>query len=203
VIRVRGTLHRAALSDFRRVTPLPRPRHVFPAVVLFALFTMSASAQEPVGAFEQLRSRLPVGSAITVTDKAGGRTVGLLREISPTSIGLLVGGAHRAFAVEEVQRVQQRRADRLTNGLLIGAAAGSGYGLYWYLRDPNECGGTVCGSDLAMGAAVGAAIGLAIDAAIKENVTVYVAPGPVGAGRGKEASGGTGATILAAVKFAW
>jgi hypothetical protein len=90
----------------------------------------------------------------------------------------------------------------LINGLLIGGAAGAGYGVYWYIRDPNECGGSVCGADLAMGAAVGAAIGLAIDAAIKKNITVYLASGPAGVGNRTLAPRPSG-TVRAGVVVRW
>jgi hypothetical protein len=163
---------------------------------------MPTSAQAPVSSFSELKDRLTVGRAITVTDSAGRRTAGRLSEISEASLRLLIDGTVQTFFVQDVRLVQQRRADSLVNGLLIGGAAGAAYGVYWYIRDPNECGGRVCGSDLAAGAAVGAAIGLAIDAGIKNNITVYLAPGPAGTGHGPFAAGGSG-TVRAGVAVRW
>jgi hypothetical protein len=165
---------------------------------MLVLCAVSAAAQEPATSFPDLRGRLPLGSTIVVIDDAGRRTIGRITEISETTLRVLVDGNVRAFSAPEVTRVQQRRGDPLWNGLLIGAAAGSGYGIYWYFRDPNECGGTVCGQDLAMGAGVGAAIGLAIDA-----VTVYVSPGAGAQGGSTPTRGAVRRAVRAAVRIRW
>jgi hypothetical protein len=175
---------------------------VLTAIAVLVLLAMPVSAQAPVSSFSALKDRLTVGRAITVTDSAGRRTAGRLSDISEASLRLLVDGSTKTFSAQEVRRVQERRADSLINGLLIGGAAGAAYGVYWYIRDPNECGGRVCGSDLAAGAAVGAAIGLAIDAAIKKNITVYLASGPAGAGHRTLAPGRSG-TVRAGVVVRW
>lgn len=140
------------------------------------VWAVPVCGQPPAHSFVELQNRLKVGETIIVTDNGGHDTAGRLSDISPTSLGVRVGRTTRSFSTSEVQRVQRRHADSLVNGLLIGAAVGAGYGLYWYLKDPNECANKVCGSDLMGGMVVGAVVGLSIDAAIKKNVVLYLAP---------------------------
>ena len=180
-----------------------RQRTSVTTAALLVMCATSAWAQPPVSSFSRLKDRLVIGQEITVTDSSGGRAVGRLSDMSDTFLHLLVDTDTRTFTAEDTRRVQQRRSDSLINGLLIGAAAGAGYGLYWYLRDPNECSNSVCASDLAIGAGIGAVIGLAIDAAIKENVTVYLASGSAAAVGVTSAPGHTGIQVRAAVAVRW
>jgi len=123
--------------------------------------------------FDELKSRIQRGATIFVTDSAGHEVSGKLRELSDTSLHLLLHGMQQAFSQADVGLVTRRQPDSLWNGLLIGAAAGTAPAVYWLFADPNECGGSICMDDLAIGVFEGAAIGLAIDAAIRKKVIVY------------------------------
>lgn len=126
-----------------------------------------------VRSFEELKSRLGAGATILVTDSGGHEARGRLRELSERSLTLLVNGEPRSFSPADVRLIEERTADSLWNGLLIGAAAGAVPALYWRFADPNECGNSICGDDLVRGMIPGAALGLAIDAAIRKKVIVY------------------------------
>ena len=183
--------------------PEPRRRIVLTAAVMSLVSATLAFPQTPVSSFSDLKDLLIVGHTITVTDTAGRRTAGRLSEISEASLGVLVDGTPNSFSASDVRRVQERRGDSLVNGLLIGAASGAAYAIYWYVRDPNECHNTVCGSDLARGVAIGGAIGLAIDAAIKHNVTVYLRPDATSAGHPTLVPGSSRLPVRALVAVRW
>lgn len=151
------------------------------ACLLLLLSARSADAQ-PAGrpqpaplarSFDELKRHLRAGATIFVTDSSGREVSGTLRELSDTSLSVLVRGRPQLFPATDVALVRQRRPDSLWNGLLIGAAAGTAPAIYWLLADPNECGGSICMDDLARGVLPGAAIGLGIDAAIRRKVVVY------------------------------
>ena len=123
--------------------------------------------------FDELMSRIQPGATVFVTDSAGHEVRGRLSDLTDTSLNLVVDGKPRAFSQANVGLIEQRQPDSLWNGLLIGVAAGAAPAVYWLLADPNECGGSICMDDLAVGVIPGAAIGLVIDAVIKRKVVVY------------------------------
>lgn len=123
--------------------------------------------------FDELMSRIQPGATIFVTDSAGHEVRGRLSDLTDTFLNLVVDGKPRAFSQADVGLIEHRQPDSLWNGLLIGVAAGAAPAVYWLLADPNECGGSICMDDLAVGVIPGAAIGLVIDAVIKRKVVVY------------------------------
>lgn len=123
--------------------------------------------------FDELRTRVSPGAAILVTDSAGHEFQGTLRDLSDLSLNLFMDGRVHPFAAADVALVKQRRPDSLWNGLLIGAAVGTAPAVYWLLADPNECGNSICMSDLVIGMIPCATIGLAIDALVQKKVMLY------------------------------
>jgi hypothetical protein len=137
------------------------------------------TGQEPVArSFTELKTRIPSGGTIFVTDAAGREVRGKLSEVSETSFKLLVDGRAQTFSQATVAVIRQREADSLWNGLLIGVAGGSVPAVYWLITDPNECGNSICVQDLVIGAVPGALLGLAIDRVVQRKVVVYRGPSP-------------------------
>ena len=123
--------------------------------------------------FDEVKRHVRAGATVFVTDSSGREVSGTLRELSDTSLSVLVRGRPQVFPATDVALLRQRRPDSLWNGLLFGAAAGTAPAIYWLVADPNECGGSICMDDLARGVFPGAAIGLGIDAAIRRKVVIY------------------------------
>jgi hypothetical protein len=149
---------------------------LFGSVLLFG--GPSAWAQAQSRPFSDVGERLQLGKRATVVTTTGQEIEGRLSELSATSLALLVDGKLQTIEAADVKRVRQRQSDSLKNGVLIGAASGAAYALMWFVRDPNECGGSLCGQEFVYSAGLGALIGLAIDASIKRTVTLEVAAAP-------------------------
>ena len=139
-----------------------------------------ASAQSISHSFTELEKQVAVGESITVTDETGHELAGKISELSPISLTLLVDRKPWTLSENQVRRVQQRRFDSLANGVLIGGGVGAAVGLasviYWWIADPNECGGGPCMQDMLGPTIIGGLVGLGVDAAIKTNRTVYQSP---------------------------
>ena len=140
-----------------------------------AVEAQAARPPEPAAAqsFDELRHRVSPGAAILVTDSAGHEFQGTLRDLSAISLNLFVDGRVHPFSAADVALVKQRRRDSLWNGLLIGAAVGTAPAVYWLLADPNECGNSICMSDLVIGVIPCATLGLVIDALIQKKVMLF------------------------------
>jgi len=150
------------------------------AVALVAWFSVpQALAQTAARTFADLGGVVKVGQEITVTDASGVEVKGKITQLSPTSLSIAAGEATRTFTENEVRLIQQKRADSLLNGTLIGAGVGVGV--------PLAIAGILCASDdedcewdgsawaaVAVYAGIGAAAGALIDYAVKGNKTVFV-----------------------------
>lgn len=133
-----------------------------------------ASAQTPgesSSSFAVLKTRVPVGDEVYVTDTMGATLKGRLAAVTDDAVQVYVGADLHRVAAASVRRIQWRQPDSPLTGILIGAGIGAIPGLYWLAVDPNECAG-LCAEDYAL-IAIGAAIGGWIDHAIKKKVTVY------------------------------
>lgn len=158
---------------------MPERRHLGMGILAGLLALAGAPAAWAQGnTLAGFESRLQTGKPITVVTSAGQVMTGRLSTLSATSLALLVDGRLLTLAADDVTRVRQRQPDSLWNGVLIGAAAGAVYALSWFVRDPNECSGTPCGSEFVTSAGLGGLIGMGIDALIKRTVTIEVARAP-------------------------
>jgi len=87
-------------------------------------------AQDAASTFDQLQHVVKAGQAVVVTDVDGERIKGTISSLSPQSMTLEVEdrmgfpGGQRTFSETAVARVARR--DSVTEGLLIGLAAGVG-----------------------------------------------------------------------------
>ncbi len=99
-----------------------------------------AAAQEPVTSFDLLNTRLMVGDTIWVTDAQGREVKGKIRDLSPASLLVDVGGTPQDFQATRVGMIRTQRKDPLWNGALWGALAGAVTGAASCLLNP-ECGG--------------------------------------------------------------
>lgn len=151
------------------------------------------SVGTPASTLRDLGSRLKPGDTVYVTETGGRLTRGKLRELSTSSLEILVpekrADGREAFvarpqlAERDVREIQLERHDSIRNGLLIGLGIGVGIGV---VSGNNRCSagdcdgnkaGTIAGITGAW-AAIGAGLGAWIDWAKvrKERTTVYVAP---------------------------
>ena len=99
-----------------------------------------AAAQEPVTSFDLLNTRLMVGDTIWVTDAQGREVKGKIRDPSPASLLVDVGGTPQDFQATRVGTIRTQRKDPLWNGALAGALAGAVTGAASCLLNP-QCGG--------------------------------------------------------------
>lgn len=137
-------------------------------VFAVALFPGSAGAQTPAHSFEELQRLLKVRQTVVVTDESGREVKGRVEQVSAAS--LTVGG--RTFTDTTVREI--RLPDPLRNGILIGAAIGTGLATWDYMIDPSEPGNAVIFT-VAIG--LGTAIGAGIDALrVKGGPLLYAAP---------------------------
>lgn len=114
---------------------------------LASLTAPAATAQEIATALEAVRASGSVrpGDTIYITDASGETMKGTLADISPAGVVVdsgMLADSRRTIPAAAIERIQ--RADPLTNGVLIGVAAGVGIAavspaLVCDLPDP-ECG---------------------------------------------------------------
>lgn len=147
-----------------------------------------AAAQEPVTSFDLLNTRLMVGDTVWVTDAQGREVKGKIRDLSPASLLVDVGGTPQDFQATRVGTIRTQRKDPLWNGALWGALAGAVTGAASCLLNP-ECSGDEGAAAVSVGlagvgAAAGAGIGAGVDAAIRgPKLLVYAAPAARGGSR--------------------
>jgi hypothetical protein len=111
---------------------------------------------------------LKVRQTVVVTDESGGEFKARVDQLSTASI--TVGG--RTFTDTAIREISL--PDPLWNGILIGAAVGTGLATWDYLIDPSEPGNAAIFT-VAIG--LGAAIGAGIDALrTKRGKLVYASP---------------------------
>ena len=131
------------------------------AVVLAGLLGVlpsAARAQTPSASFDDLRAILKDGQTVVVTDTAGQRIKGKLRDVSSSPPSLVLAGpAPRTFPASSIAEV--RKTEGVLNGALIGAGIGTGLALWDYLIDPSEPGnGVIFVVSIGLGTAIGAGI---------------------------------------------
>ena len=105
--------------------------------VFAVAFPGSAGAQTAVHSFEELQRMLKVRQTVVVTDESGREVKGRVDQLSTASI--TVGG--RTFTDTTISEI--RLPDPLWNGILIGAAIGTGLATWDYMIDPSEPGNAV------------------------------------------------------------
>lgn len=138
-----------------------------------------AGAQNTSTSFTRLRELVRVGDDVIVTDVHGRETRGSIREITASSLGLLVGDSRADFTLNELETVGRR--DSRWNGTLWGAGIAGVLGalvdrslVKEYGREDIGVGDSVV--FIAGSAGVGAGIGFAIDAMIKGTRVLYSRP---------------------------
>jgi hypothetical protein len=148
----------------------PHQRRLGGFVFAVALFPISASAQSAAHSFDELQRMLKVGKTVVVTDDSGQEVKGRVDTLSTASI--TVGG--RTFTEAAIREIRLR--DPLWNGMLIGAAIGTGLATWDYLIDPSEPGNAAI---FAVSIGLGTAIGAGIDALrTKGGKLLYASPRP-------------------------
>ena len=149
-------------------------------LILVGLLSVPAQAQMIPGRWEKVAA-LKLGPRITVELKSGDRLEGQFEELSPSGLLLRTGSAQAAIPRADIARITTREADRLRNGVLLGAAIG-GAAIGGGVMAEHAIGPA---SDLNIfgvamfalaGTALGAAIGLGIDSIAKKEVVLYQAP---------------------------
>ena len=132
-----------------------------------ALLPGTARAQT-AHTFEELHRILQVRQTVVVTDVSGQEAKGRIDQLSTASI--TVGG--RTFTDAAIRAI--RLPDPLWNGMLVGAAIGTGLATWDYVIDPSEPGNAVI---FAVAVGLGTAIGAGIDALrIKGGRLLYASP---------------------------
>jgi hypothetical protein len=136
----------------------------------------TGGAQEMPSSLARLRDAVRPGDEVIVTDVHGRETRGKVREITATSLGLLVDGRRTDFTVNDVETVGRR--DSRWNGTLLGGGIAAVLAalvdrslVKEYGREDISVGDSV--GFVVGAAAVGAGIGFAIDAMIKRTRVLY------------------------------
>ena len=146
----------------------PNRRRLGGFVIAVALFPGGVSAQTVAHSFEELQQVLKVRQTVVVTDESGQELKGRIDQLSTASI--TVDG--RTLADSAVREV--RLPDALWNGMLVGAAIGTGLAVWDYMIDPSEPGNAVIFT-VAIG--LGTAIGAGLDALrTKGGKLLYASP---------------------------
>lgn len=148
------------------------------AMAVLVLCPVSGNAQAPARSADQLKLVVDEGQRITVTDRSGRETSGRLVRLAEDGVSLQVQNETLDWDLADIQRIEKREADPLTNGVLIGAVIGAGAagGLLVYpCTHLGECGGEVA-AFVALWGTVGAGIGALVDSMRAGNRTVYEAP---------------------------
>jgi hypothetical protein len=134
-------------------------------------------AQGVASSFDQLGVLVKPGDKITVVDVAGREAEGRLGKLSRDRLTLITPAGPRDLGEVDVALIRQRRGDSLTNGAVIGAAAGTAYFLTLAAILKDSDGGDVIVSTAIAGgvlaAGMGAAAGAGIDALITHRQVIY------------------------------
>lgn len=137
-------------------------------------------AQGVASSFDQLGVLVRPGDKVTVVDVTGREADGRIAKLSRETLTLITEAGPRQFGDAEVARIRQRRGDSLTNGAIIGAAAGTAYFLTMVALLGDSDGGDVIVSTAVVGgvlfAGMGAAAGVGIDALITRRQVIYQKP---------------------------
>ena len=144
------------------------------ALILVGLLSIPGRAQGVPGRWEKVEA-LAAGPQITVELKNGDRIEGQFEGFSPSELLLRTGSAQAMIPRADIDRITTREADRLGNGVLIGAAIGGGImaGITLPYADFTRSGRMIFA---LAGAGVGALSGAGIDSIAKKEVVLYQAP---------------------------
>ncbi len=154
-------------------------------VLAWVLAPAALRAQDATTTFDQLQHVVKAGQAVVVTDVDGERFKGIIASLSPLSMTLEVEdrmgfpGGQRTFSEAAVARVARR--DSVTEGVLIGLAAGVGaaWGAVRITCGPpgydEECAATSWGVFALTMSPAGVVTGVVIDRLIG-NGAVFEAP---------------------------
>jgi hypothetical protein len=148
--------------------------------MLLSAGTAGVEAQAVATSFDQLAGVVTAGDKVSVIDDKGSETEGRIGTVSRGVLTLATNAGPRVFSQAEVVRVRQRRSDSLTNGLVIGAVAGTAYFVTAAALLKDSDGGDVIVSTALVGgvlfAGAGAAAGAGIDALIVRRQVIYERP---------------------------
>jgi hypothetical protein len=137
-------------------------------------------AQGVASSFDQLGVLVRPGDKVTVVDVTGREADGRIAKLSRETLTLITDAGPRQFGDADVARIRQRRGDSLTNGAIIGAAAGTAYFLTMVALLGDSDGGEVIVSTAVVGgvlfAGMGAAAGVGIDSLITRRQVIYQKP---------------------------
>ena len=143
-------------------------------VLLFlAVGASSTEAQETADSLDQLRHLVQVGDHGTLMDVQGHEMQGTIAEISPLSLGLIVGETRVDFAGTDLETVSRR--DSRWNSTLWGLAGGAAFGAWAEKGLAGEYGrgGVGYGSVVLPFAGLGAGIGFFTDAMVRGQHVIY------------------------------
>jgi hypothetical protein len=129
------------------------------------------AAQTPPSSLLTVRTIIPESGVVHVTDIRGRTLTGVLGSVTSDVVEVIVEGETRAVFAGDVQRIRWRQRDPWFTGAMIGAGIGALPGIYYLIRDPNECAG-LCPEEYAL-VGIGALVGALVDKAITKKVTVY------------------------------
>jgi hypothetical protein len=147
---------------------MPNPRRLYGFVVAVALLPVSAFGQT-THSLDAPQQVLREDQTVVVTDAGGHKVKGKVERIS-TAFITVAGQTVADAAITEI-----RLQDSLWNGMLVGAAVGTGLATWDYLIDPSEPGNAAI---FTVAVGLGAAIGAGIDASRKGQM-VYTRPRPL------------------------
>jgi hypothetical protein len=155
-------------------------KHLTIVGAVFLLLCAGGSRVEAQGvasSFDQLGVLVKPGDKITVVDVTGREVEGRLAKLSRDGLTLISPAGPRDLGEVDVAEIRQRRGDSLTNGAIIGAAAGTAYFLTLAALLGDSDGGDVIVSTAVAGgvlfAGMGAAAGAGIDALITHRQVIY------------------------------
>jgi hypothetical protein len=130
--------------------------------------------------FDQLGVLVTPGDHIRVVDVAGRETAGRISQLSRDTLVLVTDAGPRQLGEADVATIRQRRDDPLKNGAVIGAVAGTAYGVLGVfvarLIDDSELGAGRATTGVLFCTGIGAAIGAGIDALITRQRVIYQRP---------------------------
>jgi Domain of unknown function (DUF4410) len=126
--------------------------------------------------FAELQGRLAPGQTVYVIDDGRRETKGTVRELSASTLALMVDGQPREFSQSQVWAINERHGGA-GKGALVGLAVGGGLGL-WGLAA--GCGNSeICGYaqlGLVFAAGFGALTGGIVGAEMERHRVLYLAP---------------------------
>jgi hypothetical protein len=171
-------------ADLRLARTEGDVKHLTIAGGLFLLLCAGGTrveAQEVASSFDQLAVLVKPGDKITVVDVTGRETTGRIGTLSRDVLILATSAGPRHLGEPDVAAIRQRRGDSLTNGAIVGAAAGTAYFVTMVAILWESDGGDVNVPGLLAGgvvtAGIGAAAGVGIDALISRRRVIYRKPG--------------------------